>query len=51
MLAVSRAIGDSDFKDDRDKPAEEQAVSSVPEIKMVYILVFDDIVFLNSIYR
>jgi len=34
-LAVSRAIGDGDFKDDRDKPLEEQAVSSLPELQTV----------------
>jgi len=35
MLAVSRAIGDGDFKDNHDKTVEEQAVSSVPEITSV----------------
>eukprot|EP00026_Physarum_polycephalum_P000597 Phypoly_transcript_00598.p1 GENE.Phypoly_transcript_00598~~Phypoly_transcript_00598.p1 ORF type:complete len:432 (-),score=105.57 Phypoly_transcript_00598:1020-2315(-) len=35
MLAVSRAMGDMDFKDDPTKPISEQAVSSVPEITTI----------------
>lgn len=31
-LAVSRALGDGDFKNDYEKSAEEQAVSAVPDI-------------------
>lgn len=36
-LAVSRAIGDGDFKDDPNKPQALQAVSPVPEIQTVEI--------------
>jgi serine/threonine protein phosphatase PrpC len=34
-LAVSRAIGDSDFKDNPSAPATEQAVTSEPDIREV----------------
>lgn len=33
ITAVSRAIGDMDFKDCYDKPPEEQAITCVPDIK------------------
>jgi len=32
-LAVSRAFGDISYKDNKSKPAQEQAVTAVPEIK------------------